>query len=157
MEGNFIVGPGPALYPADDDTRELLQKKKQGSFIRAKWAEMRNAKFFRKWWALAAFAYDLWSDHLPEMFYRGQRVQPEKERFRQDLTIMAGFYEPVFAADGTLRLKAKSLAWSNMDEAEFERLYSATISAVLDKIQAASHLTEDQLRKHVDTVVLGFG
>lgn len=150
----FLKGPNNILVPADEETAARVAKWKSDDLIRGHFAAMRNAKFFRKWWVLAKYAYDLWTDHLPsQRTWRGQVVQPEFERFRRDLIIMAGFYTPIFAIDGTLRMEADSISWDNMDEPEFEKLYSATIDAILQKVLNRPDLTAEQLRKYVDTVM----
>jgi hypothetical protein len=154
MEVLLTKAPGGALIPMDDEQAGKLTKIKGGATVRCEIKQMRNAKFFRKWWVLVKYAYDLWADHLPTtMTWRGQRVQPEFERFRKDLTIMAGYFETVFDIRGDVRVQAQSLAWGSMDEETFERLYSATIQAVLTKIEAARNLTEEQLREYVDNVI----
>jgi hypothetical protein len=140
-----------ALVPLDDDEAAKLKRIKAGSVVTAKIVQMRNGAFFRKWWALAKFAFDIWSETVPQQEYKGQAVQPEFERFRRDLTILAGYFRPVFAANGEMRLEAESLSWAEMDEARFERLYSATINAILAKI--LSGMTEEALRAHVDQVM----
>lgn len=144
-----------ALVPLDDDSAQALRHIKAGDVASCDIKRMRNGKFFRKWWALAKYCYDLWTDHLPSTrTWRGQPVQPEFERFRKDLTILAGFYEPVFAADGSVRLQARSLSWSSMTEQEFEALYSQTIQAALTKVLGhRTDLTEQQLRDHVEEVL----
>lgn len=146
-------GPGGQLLPQDDDALELVQKLKPGTPLRCSITREVNARFRRKWWALAKYAFDIWSDTCPEMQYQGQPVQPSFDRFRRDLTILAGHYTPVFNARGELRVEAKSLAWSRMSEEVFERLYSATIDAVLQKVLRGTGLTERQLRDHVDRVM----
>jgi hypothetical protein len=145
--------PNGALAPVNEEEAEKTKKLKPAAWLRCEVKQMRNAKFFRKWWVLAKYAYDVWQETIPTMEYRGQRVQPNFERFRKDLTIMAGYYEPIFDIKGELRVVAKSLAWASMLEDEFEKLYSATINAVLTKVLANPALNEEQLRTYVDQVL----
>ena len=153
MEILLTKGPGGALIPLDDDEAAKLARIKTGGVIRADVSQMRNGPFFRKWWVLAKYAFDMWSETMEPVEYKGQPVLPEFQRFRKDLTILAGHYTPVFNARGELRLEAKSIAWANMAEDEFERLYSATIDVILRKILSGTSLTEAQLRSHVDNVL----
>ena len=144
--------PG-GLAPESDAEAEKLRRIKAGASVRVKVTQEINPRFRRKWWALAQYAFDVWSDTMPDMQYRGQEVQPNFERFRKDLTILAGHFHPVWAVNGDLRVEADSLAFGSMDEETFERLYSATINAILSKILASSNLTEADLRAHVDRVM----
>ena len=143
-----------ALIPMDDVEAAKLKKLKTGGVVRATIEQMRNGPYFRKWWALAKFAFDVASETVEPMEYRGQPVQPDFERFRKDLTILAGFYRPVFNARGEMRIEAESLKWSTMTEDRFDALYSATINAVLQKVLHNSKFTEAEIRAHVDRVML---
>lgn len=153
MEVFCTKGPAGQLLPMDDEQAEKVVRLKSGEVLRVDIAQMRNGRFFRKWWLLAKYAFDLWSETMPQMEYRGQQVQPNFERFRKDLTIMAGHYHPVFNARGEMRVEADSLQWSKMNEETFEKLYSSTINAILQKVLNSANLTERQLREHVDRVM----
>jgi len=144
--------PG-GLAPESEEEAEKLKKLKAGASVRVTVTQEVNAKFRRKWWALAKFAFDLWSDTMPDREYRGQEVQRSFERFRKDLTILAGHFRPVWAVNGEMRVEAASLKFSRMDNETFETLYSATINAVLSKILSGTKLTEADLRAHVDRVL----
>jgi hypothetical protein len=143
-----------SLVPLDDEEAAKIKRAKQGAAVTIDMHVMRNERFFRKWWALAKLAYNIWQETLPAQVYKGVQVQPNFDRFRRDLTIMSGHYKPVFAANGELRLEADSLSFGAMDEATFEALYSATINAILTKVLAChTSMTEAKIRKHVDDVM----
>lgn len=144
--------PG-GLAPESEEEAAKLKKLKAGASVRVTVTQEVNARFRRKWWALAKFAFDLWSDTMPDREYRGQEVQRSFERFRKDLTILAGHFSPVWAVNGEMRVEAASLKFSRMDNETFEALYSATINAVLSKILSGTKLTEADLRAHVDRVL----
>lgn len=61
-------------------------------------------------------------------------VAKKRERFRKDLIILAGFYEPTVNIRSEVRLEAKSISFAVMDEIEFERLYNATVDVILRRI-----------------------
>jgi hypothetical protein len=143
------------LVPADEQTREWLGKKKLGATIQANATEMRNGAFFKKWWSLINLAYDYWKDDAATVEYKGERVQPNLERFRKDVTISAGFFEPVVNIKGELRLDAKSLKWSQMDETEFSKLYDATIQVLLQRVfngKVCMTMTEAELRSIAEQI-----
>jgi len=137
---------GGGLVPESDDEAAKLGKLKVGASVKVTVTREVNAKFRRKWWALAKFAFDLWSETMPEQSYRGQEVQRNFERFRKDLTILAGHFHPVWTVKGEMRVEANSLSWAGMTDESFEALYNATINAVLSKILNSSSLTEADLR-----------
>jgi hypothetical protein len=149
----MVRQPGGALYPATDEDAEALRKIKPGAAVRVEVRQVRNYKFHRKWFALAKYAFDVWSDTVSPQEYRGQPVKPDFDRFRKDLTILCGLYTPVFNARSELRLEAKSISFSSMSEDEFEVLFSRTIDVVLQKILVGAELTEEQLRQHVDNIL----
>ena len=146
----FCVKVAGGLAPAGEDEAEKLRGLKAGAAVRVKVTRETNAKFRRKWWALAKFAFDLWRELMPEQEYRGQAVQACFERFRKDLTILAGRFHPVWTVKGEMRVEADSLSWASMDDETFEKFYSATIDAVLSKILTNTKLTDADLRAHVE-------
>lgn len=152
MELHCIKVAG-GLSPESEDDQAALAKIKQGASVRVTVVREVNGRFRRKWWALAKFAFGLWSETMPEQEYRGQEVQPSFERFRKDLTILAGHFHPVWNIKGEMRVEADSLNWASMDDESFERLYSRTIHAILTKILNNPKLTEADLRAHVDRVM----
>lgn len=141
------------FIPADEDATEKSKKFKLGAILRTDVAQMRNAAFFRKWWALVKLSFDIWSDRAPTVEHKGIQVLPDFERFRKDVTILAGFYRPVFNVKGELRLEPESLAWGSMDDERFEKLFSATIDALLQKVLPNAGLSEKELRRMVEEVL----
>ena len=144
------------LIPACEESSEWLRKKKLGATILVEPRELRNAGFFRKWFALVQLAYDYWSSDAQTVEYKGQPVLPNFKRFRKDVTILAGFYEPVVNLKGEVRLEAKSLKWSSMEESDFEKLFDATIQAILQRVlngKVCRKWTEQELRSVVDQVM----
>lgn len=68
------------------------------------------------------------------------------ERFRKDLTILAGFYEQTVRLNGDVRTEAKSLSFANMKPDEFERCYKAMINAAIKYIfRGCNEITENRL------------
>lgn len=148
MELLFQKG-ATGLIPACEEASDWLRKKKVGATIVVEPHEMRNGPFFRKWWALVKLGFDYWSESATTIEYRGQPVLPEFERFRKDVTIMAGFYRPVVNLKGELRIEAESLKWSKMSEERFTKLYDATIRVMLQRVfngKVCKRWTEAELR-----------
>jgi hypothetical protein len=138
------------LTPACEEARDWLSKKKLGSTIMVEPCEMRNGPFFKKWFALVEMAYGYWSENVKPLEYRGRPVLPSFVRFRKDVTIWAGYYEPVVNLKGEVRIEALSIAWASMNEETFTKLYDATIQVLLAKVfngKVCQRWTEDQLRR----------
>lgn len=153
MEVVFIKAPNGALIPMNEAEAEKLKRIKGQSVVRADIAVMRNGRFFNKWFSLAQFAYGLWEETVEPVEYRGQKVRPSFDKFRKDLTILAGYWHPVFNIDGTFKVEADSIAWANMDEETFARMYSNTIDAILAKVLPRHGLSRQVIDAHVDRVL----
>lgn len=144
------------LVPACEEASQWLSKKKLGATILVEPREMRNGAFFKKWWALVKLGYDHWSEFAVTIEYRGKPVLPNFERFRKDVTILAGFYHAVVNLKGEVRIEADSLKWASMSEETFTKLYDATIQVFLTRIfngKVCPHWNEEQLRRIADEVV----
>lgn len=142
-----------AFVPATEEDADLAKRFKVGSVSRVELKLMRNAAFHRKFFALLKVAYDIWEETLPAQQYHGRDVLPNFDRFRRDVTIMAGFFRPVWNARGELRVEAESISFSSMTEERFEELYSKTIDVILQKILPNRGLSEHSLREWADRVV----
>lgn len=131
-----------------------LMSMEPGELARIEAVVPRNSKFHRKFFALLDLGFDAWEPPRKRQNYKGHPVQKNFERFREDLTIAAGFYEQTFDLKGRLQLRAKSISFANMDDAEFEKVYSAVADVLL-----AGVLVNYSGRDELDVVVnqiLGF-
>lgn len=152
----FICTQGHMLAPADDEARDTARKWKIGALLRLEAKQMRNGAFFKKWWALVQLGYDYWSETCVPMEYKGKPVLPNFDRFRKDVTIMAGFYEPTWNLKGEMRVDPESLKWSSMSEERFTQLYDATINVLLKMVfngKNAREWSEEDLRMATEQVM----
>ena len=143
------------LIPACEEAADWLRKKKIGATIMVEPREIRNGAFFRKWWALVKVGFDYWSDNVDALEYKGKSVLPNFDRFRKDVTILAGFYQAVTNIKGEVRLEAESLKWSKMTEERFTQLYDATIRVLLEQVfngRRCAKWSEHQLRSVVEQI-----
>lgn len=124
--------PGGALIPADPQAAEFIGKLKLGAGVRAQVKLQRNPKFHRKYFALLNLAFDAWEP--AEATYKGQKVGKNFDQFRNDIVVLAGFYEMAVNLKGETRLTAKSISFASMDQDEFDALYNATCNVILAKI-----------------------
>lgn len=150
----LVKGPRGHLVPMDEEARARIRKFKIGEPIRCDVAMFRNYKFHKKFFALMKLAFDLWSESAIRRTYNGEQVMPDFDIFRKDVTKLAGFYRPVYSADGNeIRIEAESIAWDKMSGKRFEKLYSATIDCILRKILPQTKLTEQELREWAMRIV----
>jgi len=147
-----IKSANGGFIPADQASIEAARKFKTGQPVRAKFTRQRNYEHHKKWFALAGFAYDHWEpSELQDSRFEG--VTPEKnfDRFRKDLIILAGYYDASYRIDGSVRVEAKSISFGSMSQDDFDRLYSATIDAVLKHI--LRNYTRDDLEQVVEQLL----
>ena len=148
-----LIKSDVGIFPADAESKDFIDKKlKYGDRITCEFRRTRNAKFHRKGMALLNFLYEHWEPGEINNEYG----TPEKnfDRFRKDLTILAGFYEQHIRVNGDIRVEAKSISFSSMDEDEFEAWYSAIIDVGLKYI--LKNYSKEELDKVVDELIGGF-
>lgn len=145
--------PQGSLVPAMESEAEKLARFRVGATIRCEVSQMRNYAFHKKWFSLVTLAFGVWTETAPQIQYKGVDVEPNFEKFRKDITVLAGYFTPVFNVRGEVRLEAKSISFASMEQDEFERLYSKTIDVILKKILPDGRFTESGLREAVDRVM----
>jgi len=150
---NFITMPGGLLRPADANTSEIVTKWGIGAYVTGSFKKPRNPMFLRKFFALLDALYEQWEP--PESEYKGVMAQKSRERFREEITILAGYYDIVSSLKGETRVVAKSISFAGMDEETFGELYQAVVTVGFEKILADKNWTDDDLNAAVDRL-LGF-
>ena len=145
----LIKTPQGLLAPSNQEDVDVVQRWKVGDVIRVKATKMRNGKFHRKFFALLQVGFDAWEPAESE--YHGLPVQKNFERFRKDVIIATGRYSIVVGLDGKNKLEAHSMSFANMDDLEFERLYSDAANVILQRI--LTHYTKDDLDNVVQQVL----
>lgn len=149
----LVKTPSGALAPADEAARELVGKLKTGQWVRATVRRARNVRFHRKAFALFKLAFDAWEPVTP-LEYKGMPVAKDFDRFRKDMTILAGFYKPVFNAHGEIRLEPESLSFSAMDENRFETVFKAVLNAVWDRVlRAAGYASKADVERVINELM----
>lgn len=138
--------PNGTLVPADPQAAEYIAKLKLGAGVRATVKQQRNPRFHRKFFALLNVAFDAWDP--VEATYKGQAVGKNFEQFRNDITVLAGFYEMAVNLRGETRLTAKSISFANMSQDEFDELYNATVNVILARV--LTNYTRDDLDAVID-------
>lgn len=130
-----LVKEGGALAPYDSESEEWVNAQIQGKYFEADLTSPRNNQFHKKFFALLNATYPHWKP-LEVGGSHGTLQVAEKSmaQYREDITILAGFYEQAIRLDGSVRTRAKSISFAKMSEAEFSLLYDKVISVILRKV-----------------------
>jgi len=120
------------FVPATPETADWANRLKPGQMIHGDFKKVRNPLFHRKFFALLNLGYEYWQPGEITSEYG----KPEKnfERFRKDVTILAGFFHTEIRLDGSVRVTADSISFASMDEDEFERVYNSVLTVLMNKI-----------------------
>ena len=105
-----------------------------GELVQVDMSIPRNGKFHRKFFALLNVGFECWQSGRKHKTHNGQPVIKNFDTFREDIIVLAGFYEQHFDVRGRLVLKAKSIKYSKMDDMEFEKLYDAVADKLLEHV-----------------------
>ncbi len=122
------------FIPATPQDEEWARRIKVGDQIHADFKKQRNSGFHRKFFALLNLGFESWEP--PESDFRGIPAAKNFDRFREDCTIAAGYYDVVICLNGEHRLKAKSISFARMDDDEFHKLYSNVADVLLQRVLA---------------------
>ena len=117
------------LVPADEWAQEWFQKLRRGVTVAAKVRVPRNQRFHRKFFAMLNVAYE--NHDWPEIQTQFGPARCSFDQFRKYVTIKAGFFTMGATPTGEPRAEAKSISFTKMDEAEFERVYSEVLNVIL--------------------------
>jgi len=136
------------LIPYEPTTEAWYQKIKHGAVIHSDFKLMRNPGFHKKMFSLFNLAFEYWEPGEINSKYG----KPEKnfERFRKDLTILAGYFLIVIRLDGTAKPEADSLSYGNMEPEVFEACYNNILTVILKRIPVLDKMTKEEIDELVD-------
>lgn len=136
MQIDLVKHPGGVFSPANETDLERLQRFKNGETYVAEIKLTRNPAFHRKVMAFFGFCFAHWCANRAGIEHMDEHSQ--FDRFRKDLTILAGFYVQTVRLNGEIRTEAESLAYASMDQEKFERVYKALINAAIKHVFAGT-------------------
>ncbi|WP_142417457.1 DUF1367 family protein [Citrobacter braakii] len=146
MQIDLVKHPGGVFSPANETDLERLQRFKNGETYVAEIKLTRNPAFHRKVMAFFGFCFAHWCANRAGLEHMDEHSQ--FDRFRKDLTILAGFYVQTVRLNGEVRTEAQSLAYASMDDEEFGRCFSAIFNAAL------KHVFKNADQETIDRVML---
>lgn len=141
------------LRPASAADAERLERFRIGGEIACEVREIRNLGFHKKYWALINFLFDIWEETMPRQQWRGREVKANIDRFRDNLTILTGRFDPTYNIRGEVQLDAHSISFASMQQEEFEKLFSDTIDIALSKVLDRPDLDQAKVRQIVDQIM----
>lgn len=145
-----------ALWPCYDEDKEILDKIKPHDEIHVKYSLPRNPRFHRKYFALINLGYEYWEpEPLPEEAFKlkGQVPQKDREEFRKNIQILAGYGYPVVDVRGCVHWRSKSIKFNSMKEQEFEKLYNNVFSVIWDRVLKHTFSSEQEAEEAVQELM----
>lgn len=124
-----VIKQGSALLAINDLEADKLSKFKSGEQYTIEIRNQRNYGFHKKVFAFMNYCFEYWVNDNKYM-----TEQASFDVFRDNLTVMAGYYESYYKIDGSVRVEAKSISYANMNQYEFEQYYSALIQVAMNTI-----------------------
>jgi len=128
MKNLWFIRRGMSLVPASEDTADRMKRVKEGRMCQVELVQPRNIKFHGKFFSLLNFAFQYWEPEHEEL--NGMTAEKDFERFRKDAIILAGYRHAVVNLKGEVRYEADSIAFGNMDEEEFGKLYKSVFNVL---------------------------
>lgn len=120
MKKGSLVKHGGGWFPADDETKELQKRFKQGEELIVEFVKKRNPRFHRYAFRALQFMYECADVDVPF------------DPWRKDLLILAGYKKVYGFPDGRVLVEAESLKYESMDEVKFHRVFNDLVQAFLD-------------------------
>ena len=132
MKIEMVKTEGGTLTPVNDAEAEKLTRFKTGDMYTVEIKMSRNNKFHAKVFLFLTFCYQYYCGNRAEMEFLSDSGQFDV--FRKNLVVLAGYYNTYHTITGSVRVEAKSLAYSNMTQEEFEQLYTSLINCAMKHI-----------------------
>lgn len=136
MVDGKVRGRTPDDHKAYQAHMRMRDELGAGEFFTVKITRPRNGKFHRKFFAMLNYAFEHWEPgrSRKRLKFKGQPIEKNFEAFREQVTILAGYYEQSFDLKGRMKLRAKSIAYDSMEDDEFEQLYAAVLDVLLKQV-----------------------
>lgn len=152
-ELKFVKGRNGAWFPADMYTVGWADRQKMHTVITGKFTRGRDLVRHRKFFALLKLGFQYWEPQAVVDETTGEYFIPEAspEMFREFVTIRAGYFEQFYYPDGSLQVRAKSIAFDNMEEDEFRKLYHNAVNVIM-QLPVAEDMTYDQFHNAVTEI-----
>ena len=136
MEICLVKRSDNSFIAANDSDYDNVLKIKIGETYKYVVTKPRNLNHHRKFFALL------------NKVYENQERFKHFEDLRNELIKEAGYFEEYVTLQGELIRKAKSIAFGNMDQFEFDNLYSKIKDVVCIHFKITSQQIEDEINQY---------
>ena len=154
MQIALIKMPGGMFRPANESDAEIVEKIANNRYVTADIKQVRNPAFHAKFFALLNFGYQYFEPE-PQII-RGMEAVKNFDRFREDVTILAGHREAVVNIKNEVRYVAKSISFGSMDELEFNELYKTVFEVIWRLVVSKVHGMTEEIAQNTIDQMLGF-
>ena len=129
MKIEMIKLAGGMFHPFNDMEQEKTVRFKTNELYTVEVKHARNYAYHKRVFAFLNFCFEHWQCDrefldLPAQF----------NRFRNQLTVLSGYYVELYNINGEVRVEAQSISYSGMDQTGFEQFYNALVNAALKHI-----------------------
>lgn len=132
----LVVRTLNGIKPAYDTDKDIFNKMPLNETFEIEYTKRRNIKFHRKFFAILKLAYENQSDY---------RVM---EDMRRDLLIVSGNYdEQVCKITGEIYKKAHSINFSNMDDLQFNEVYTSVKNVICKWLGIDNETLENEIEQ----------
>jgi hypothetical protein len=114
----FTKTMGGALKPADGAAEEYLDSLGTGEIIRADCRKDRNPGHHRKFFGIL------------QLVLKNQEKYLSLEALRFAVMVSSGYVDQIALEGDKVAFRPVSIAWSKMDQTEFDALYKASLAAI---------------------------
>ena len=154
MQLALIKMPGGMFRPANESDAEIVEKIANNRYVTADIKQVRNPAFHAKFFALLNFGYQYFEPE-PQMI-RGIEAVKNRDKFREDVLIMAGHREAVVNIKNEVRFVAKSISFGSMEELEFNELYKTVFEVIWRLVVSKVHGMTEEIAQNTIDQMLGF-
>ena len=142
MAEAYLIRRGDGSFmPADSGDQELLKKFKIGDAIKFKFSKPRNYENHKRFFALLNLTTQNLPERLPDRF-------ENIDHLKDEILIGIGHCEWRISLGGVKYPIPKSIAFSKMDEIEFQAIYSLAANYILKWF--LPDLTQEQLNENLN-------
>ena len=126
MKNVQLIRTPDGFRAATQGDQDAIKHYPVGSYCMAEIVKPRNPEFHRLAMSMLRFGFGQWNPpNEAEIDGIPVPVSRSFDKFREDVTIAAGYYTTVARLDGSVGVEAKSLSYSGMEDGEFRQLYTA--------------------------------
>jgi hypothetical protein len=132
-----VVKTQSGLKPCYNSDYDIYSKIPLNEVFEIEYKKPRNYKFHKKYFGLLKLAFE------------NQELFSNITDMREDVTIMAGFFElRENKISGEITKKAKSISFAQMDEIEFSELYERTKDVICKWLGVTDESIEEEIYRY---------